>query len=152
MRYRYTPGAVYAVPLLDGFAYGRMLREPSAAFYDLRTDQRLTDVTVLATTPVHTVLGISRSAFRVWERVGVLPLTEEERIQRLLFSICDPISGAWSLYWEDDEGDHRVRTTEAEVAGLERASVWGEGHVQDRLNVHFGLAEQTPTWPPRQRR
>ena len=52
----------------------------------------------------------------------------------IAFFIQDPINGEFSIY---SDGGKIVPATPEEIVGLESASVWDPGHVEDRLRDYF---------------
>jgi hypothetical protein len=129
-------GNVVAIPLGDGtFAYGRVLREPLFAFYDLRTDQ-LAEACEVVRAPVAFTIWVMRRALTHgdWTVIGNVPI-EEKMLKAPLFFKEDPLSGALRIY-DGDTGEESAATRE-NCNQLERAAVWSRNHVVDRLVDHF---------------
>ena len=135
-RIRRKLGDVIAVPLRDGlFGYGRVLREPLIAFYNLQSSEPLPlEKIVLA--PVAFVLFVMNSAIidGDWSVLGNIPLSAD-LLQEPLFFKKDSITGALSTY-RDSTGEETPATRE-QCKGLECAAVWEPNHIADRLSDYF---------------
>jgi len=71
-----------------------------------------------------------------WIRVGNIA-SEELDIEPYFYK-KDPISGQLYLYHSEfAETNYERKATLAEIEGLERASVWAENHIEDRLRDHY---------------
>jgi hypothetical protein len=114
--------------------YGRVLKNPLMAFYDL-----------LAAKPIAIEdVGVQPVLFRIWVMnyavkkgrwpiIGHLPL-ERDLLEPPRFFKVDPISKRLFIYsnsGKDESASHQ------ECRGLERAAVWDPEHVEDRLRDHF---------------
>ena len=129
------PGAVVAIALGDGtYAFGRVLKEPLMAFYDLRADQ-IPPVNEIMQAKILFRIWVMNSAVTKgnWPIVGHAPLVEADQVLPTFFR-RDAISGKFSLY---RSGEAEVPATKEDCRGLERASVWSACHVEDRLRDHF---------------
>ncbi len=118
------------VGLPDGrFAYGRVYRDASVAFY--RTATEGPSQPPVGSRDFAFCVGVYRDVVLRWERVGSDPFTEAEGDGwPPPTSICDPITGAWKVY---RHGEIRPATA-AEAAGREPAAVWDEQHLLPRLS------------------
>ena len=134
-RQRWCPGDVIEIDLGDRrFAYGRVLKFPLIAFYDLVANE----------TPTLDRIIVSRIAFKIWVMkyavtsgewpvIGHIPLTDDLKESPRFFK-KDRIAKKLSIYLGD--GVEQPATLE-EIEGLECAAGWDPEHVVDRLNDHF---------------
>jgi hypothetical protein len=140
---RRNPGDVIAIPLGDGtFGFGRVLREPLIAFYDLRSSNLLRLEEILCA-PVFLTLLVMNYPITSgsWPVIGNAPLPNE-LLKEPLFFKKDPITGALTVY-RDSTGEE-VPATREECKELECAAVWEPHHIADRLQDHF--ANRTNKW------
>ncbi len=133
---RRIQGSVIAIPLPDGsFGYGRLLREPLIAFYDLRSEQILPLEAVLSAPIAFTLFVMNHPITKGhWPVIGKAPLSPELLDDPLFFK-KDPISGSLAIY-RDSSGEETPATKE-QCANLECAAVWEMSHILDRLQDHF---------------
>lgn len=133
---RRIQGNVIAIPLSDGhYGYGRILREPMIAFYDLRSSEILPVDTVLSSSIAFTVFVMNYPISEGhWQVIGSAPL-ESGLLKEPLFFKKDPINGALTIY-RDSSGEE-VPATKEQCADLECAAVWNPDHIIDRLQDHF---------------
>jgi hypothetical protein len=122
-------GTVLQVPLPDGtYAYGRVLRDASVAFYRTATEER--EHAPIGSRDFAFCVGVYRDVVLRWKRVGLDPFTDDEDDGwPPPHAIRDPLSSGWRIY---HRGTMRA-ATEDEAAGLEPAAVWDEQHVLPRL-------------------
>jgi hypothetical protein len=133
-RIRRRIGDVVKIPLGTGYyGFGRILKEPLVAFYDLR---------VQAVPNIETIIS-ARVLFKVWvmnhavtsgrwEVIGNRPL-EPDMIAEPVFFKQDPINNKFFKYYKSTA----VAATRQECLGLERAAVWEPEHVEDRLRDYY---------------
>jgi Immunity protein 26 len=133
---RRTIGDVLAIPLGDGtYAYGRVLREPLVAFYDLRSNEILPLDAILVASIVFTLFVKNYPITDgLWPVIGKAQLSGELRKEPLFFK-KDALSGALTIY-RDSTGEE-APASQDECMKLERAAVWEPHHVVDRLQDHF---------------
>src|ERR1700749_4026879 len=93
-RIRRIEGSVIAIPLSDGtFGYGRLLREPLIAFYNLRSKEILPAEAVLSSPIAFTLLVMNQPITDGdWPVIGKAPLSQELLNDPLFFK-KDTISG-----------------------------------------------------------
>jgi hypothetical protein len=133
---RRRSGDVVAIPLNDGtFGFGRVLREPLVAFYDLRSEQIL-PIDAVICAPVAFVIWVMNRAIThgTWPVIGHAPLSPDLCAERAFFK-KDAISGALTIY--RDATSDEIPATREECEDLECAAVWEPHHVVDRLRDHF---------------
>jgi hypothetical protein len=129
-------GNVFAIPLGDGkYGYGRVLREPLMAFYDLRTSG-IADLDEVLKSPIAFSVWVMHRALTggAWRIIGNAPLEKSLLEEPLIFKE-DPISRALSVY-RGSTGEEKPATRE-QCSQLERAAVWSQNHIVDRLFDHF---------------
>ena len=129
-RHKLQVGDVIQLALPSGrYAYGRVLRDASVAFYSEITAEP--GVPPVGSRNYQFVVGVYDDALTS-EGVSVVghdPSQDPEDDWPPPSSIRDPISGAVRIY---HHGRMRDATTE-ETEGLEPAAVWGLNHLTDRL-------------------
>jgi hypothetical protein len=131
---RIKEGDVVSVKLANGkFSFGRVLKNPLMAFYDLVSDVP-TDAAVVIESPVAFKTWVVNKAMRSgrWPVIGHYPLSDE-LLKPVTFAKRDPISKAISTYVDGKE----TRASIDECKGLESAAVWSAEHVEDRLQDYF---------------
>ena len=129
-------GDVIVIRLGDGsYCYGRVLREPMIAVYNLRNNEPLAMEVILAA-PVAFVLFVMNSAVTagIWPVIGNVPLTPDLLHEPVFFK-KDSLSGKFSIY-RDSTGEETPATRE-ECRNIECATVWEPQHVVDRLQDYF---------------
>ena len=137
-------GRVVRIDLGDGrCAYGRQLTGVVVEFFDrVGLVGEPIDLLELVTTPVAFTIWVSDRAFRRrggWELLDVVTLTQEEATRIYRFAKQDVGSSRLSVYTTGPvSGTHRERPASLEECqDLERAAVWDDVHVEDRLRDHF---------------
>ena len=129
-------GDVVAIPLGDGsYGFGRVLRTPLVAFYDLRKSN-ISELQDVLCAPVAFIVAVMKYALNDgdWPVIGYAPL-EEALMKEPLFFKKDGISGSLSIY-RDSSGVFTPASRE-QCEGLECAAVWDRCHLVDRLIDHF---------------
>ena len=127
-------GDFVRISLGDGwYSYGRVLRAPLFAFYDVRVREPL-GLEELQLRPLLFRVWVMKSALTSgrWVIIGNRPL-EKSVEQSPAFFKQDPITNDLSIYHEGKER----RATREECESLERAAVWDPTHVEDRLRDHY---------------
>lgn len=135
-RFRRTLGDVIAIALGDGtYSYGRVLREPLIAFYNLRSETILPMESVLSC-PIAFVLFVMNYPITdgTWPVIGNAPLAGNLLDEPLFFK-RDSISGALTIY--RDSTGKEIPATREQCKNLERAAVWEPNHIVSRLQDHF---------------
>jgi hypothetical protein len=129
-------GDFVGIPLGDGTnAFGRILRRPLIAFYDLRSHV-IPPFHTIAAAPVIFVTYVMKYAVTqgIWRVLGNAPLSEDLRTEPLFFK-RDPITRKLTIY-RDSTGEETPASRE-ECLRLERAAVWDPERIVDRLRDHF---------------
>ena len=100
-------GDVLAIPLGDGtYSYGRVIREPLIAFYDLRSEEVPPLKTVLSA-PLAFILFVMSYAVEDgdWQVIGNRPL-EDHLLGEPLFFKKDPLAGSLAVYRDSTGEEH----------------------------------------------
>jgi hypothetical protein len=127
----YKPGTFLRIPLADGsFGYGRALPIPDMAFYNYRTTEPSEDLDAIAASPV-----LFSQAVRVfndsgWDVLGIRPL--EGEVARPVVRFMQDLADYRKCRIFDSAGMSRSATPE-ECIGLERAAIWDDWHIEERL-------------------
>lgn len=135
-RQRRREGDFLAIDLGDGtLAFGRVLKEPLVAFYDLRIrNGEMPELQEILARPILWRIWVMNHAITKgrWKVLGHMPLEESLKHEPTFFK-QDPISGEVTLYRSQTE----YPSSAEECAQLERAAVWEPEHAEDRLRDHF---------------
>jgi Immunity protein 26 len=127
----YKPGSFLRIPLVDGsFGYGRVLKLPHDAYYDYRTDTPDSDLDRIASMPILFKIAVRHMGERGWEVIGWRKL-EEQFSQPIVQFMQDRGNFRDCLIF--DTADNERSAEPQECIGLERASVWEEVGVEERL-------------------
>ncbi|NML35505.1 immunity 26/phosphotriesterase HocA family protein [Paraburkholderia antibiotica] len=117
----------------ESFGYGRVLLEPTMAFYDLRSREMVAAREVVKAPVLFTIWVLNKAIkSEKWEVIGNLPLEDHLKAEPKFFK-QDMLSKKFFIY--DDVKN--IPATREDCIGLERASVWEANHVEDRLRDHF---------------
>ena len=136
-RQKITIGSVLEIPI-DGkyYVYAQILPHSECVFFNFKSKSPLVDYRVLNDTPILFVLGVYNYVITkgLWKKVGKLPIREELNTLPLAY-MYDRFTNKFCLY-NNNTGEITPSTKEA-VRGLERAAVWGENHVVDRIRDYY---------------
>jgi len=117
--------------------YAHICEKPLVIFYDYNGSNDLdlseiTELKILFKIWVYKYVPQTEN----WSRIGNL-FSNELNIEPYFYK-KDPISGELYLYHSEfSETNYERKTTIKEIQGLERAAVWAESHVEDRLRDHY---------------
>jgi len=143
---RRREGAFFEIALPNNkFSYGRILAKANYAFYDIYSDQPLTDIEMIGQAKVLFIIAVYKHVITkgLWKQIGIKAL--EPALQKLPMTyIKDPISpDTYRLY--DPNTGVMTPCTKADCKGMEVAAVYDKVHAEDRLVAHF---ENRPgRWP-----
>jgi hypothetical protein len=127
----YKPGSFLRIPLVDGsFGYGRVLKLPHDAYYDYRTDTPDSDLDRIASMPILFKIAVRHMGERGWEVIGWRKL--EEQFSQPIVQFMQDRGNFRDCLIFDTAGNERSAEPQ-ECIGLERASVWEEVGVEERL-------------------
>ncbi len=121
-----------------GLVFGRILRDPLIAFYDMKTDSTpsLDEIESAGVLFKIWVMNKAVSSGR-WSVIGNKELRPDLLVEPRFFK-QDPISKKFYIHGSKT-ADEPV--SPEECVGLERAAVWSAEHVEDRLMDHFNGVE-----------
>jgi hypothetical protein len=126
-----APGTFVRIPLGDGsFGYGRLLESPYAAFYRYRTSDPDSDLDRIASKPVLFKTAVRHLALEAWESIGWREL--EEPLKQPLVQFMQDIGDFRQCTIFDTAGNERTAEPQ-ECVGLERAVVWEQQGIEERL-------------------
>ncbi|MGN6180428.1 MAG: immunity 26/phosphotriesterase HocA family protein [Mucilaginibacter sp.] len=131
-------GAFFEIALSNGkFSYGRILPKASYAFYNVYSDQRITDIKEIQEKEILFINSVYKFAITKgrWKQIGLLELESKLKILPLEF-IQDPIDPQSFRIYNPNTGE-MTQTTKEKCVDLERAAVWEPEHVEDRIIDHF---------------
>jgi hypothetical protein len=131
-----TAGDFLRIPLENGtFAYGRVLDDNYAAYYDHFTTEAETGLDVIASKPVLFRVATRRLPGRdKWEVIGRRDLDTE--LARPVVMFMQDLANPADCVIFDSAGLER-KATPQECVGIENAAVWDARNVEDRLLAHF---------------
>ena len=139
---RFTEGNILEIKIDDYYVYAQMLKDPNLFFFDFRTKERLTDLSVLNDKPIIFILAVftRRASGCTWEKVGKMPIRDEFKTLPLqyIYRPKDKPKYQWAIY--DTNAGKIIETTEEEVRkhGItERAAVWYAINVEDRIRCYY---------------
>ncbi|CAM2942720.1 immunity 26/phosphotriesterase HocA family protein [Vibrio neptunius] len=115
--------------------FGHVLKEPLVAFYDMKVEaESIVRIDDVVESPILFKVWVMNNAITSgrWEVIGNVELSESLS-EPVTFFKQDRINKKVTLY--DDSKD--IPSTYQECLGLERASVWGANHIEDRLRDHY---------------
>jgi Immunity protein 26 len=131
-------GAFFEIKLPNGkFSYGRILPKATYAFYDIYSENKISDINEIDGKKVLFRVAVHNDAISKnrWKILGTLPLVKELMILPLKF-IQDELEPSQFEIYEPNTGKISP-ATKVEVIGLERAAVWDPEYVEDRIIDHF---------------
>lgn len=129
-------GEILRIPLQNGtFAYGRVIDENYAAFYDYVTPAPEQDLDVIASKPVLFRVATRRLPGRdAWENIGQRDLDAD--LARPVVQFMQDRANPADCVIFDSAGNERKAKPE-ECVGIERAAVWDSRNIEARLLAHF---------------
>ena len=131
----FPTGTFLTIRLPDGsFAYGRVLKSPYVAFYDVRSNEPIADLDVLESAPIVFVQAVRLSGVRRWAALGARPLAGAAAQPFLRYS-QDLLDYRHCVIF-DSLGNERSATP-AECIGIEQSAVWEAHGIEERLLDHF---------------
>jgi len=129
--HKHKIGAFVRIALADGsFGYGRLLDMPYAAFYNYRTESPDSDLDRIASKPILFRIAVRHLALDAWEFIGRRPL--EEQLTQPVVQFMQDIGNFRRCTIFDTAGNERAAEPQ-ECIGLERAAVWEQHSVEERL-------------------
>lgn len=118
------------------YVYAQILPMSFLVFFDYRSNRPLRDFSCLETAPVLFVIPVYDYVITkgIWLKVGKLP-TRKDLATLPLAYIYDEKSGTYSTY--NCYTGEIVSSNKEDVRGLERAAVWANNHVEDRIRDYY---------------
>ncbi len=159
-RQRERAGAILEIDV-EGlyYVYAQLVYTKQCVFYDFRSHEHLTDITILHNKPVLFVAAVYSYIITrgYWPIIGTMPIREEfrempnefihHRFDKQEFELYNPNTGAITP------------STFDECKYLERAAVWDRGNIVDRIRDYYNkvpciwlkedyelFPERKPTW------
>ena len=127
----YKPGSFLRIPLADGsFGYGRVLKLPHDAYYNYRTETPDSNLDRIGSKPILFKMAVRHMDERGWEVIGWRKL--EEQFSQPIVQFMQDRGNLLDCLIFDTAGNERSAEPQ-ECVGLERASVWEELGVEERL-------------------
>ncbi len=131
-------GAFIELSLPNGkFSYGRVLPKASYAFYNIYSDNRITDIDLIKASKVLFILAVYKHAVTKnrWKIIGKSELEDELKKMPMKF-IQDQLEPTQFRIYDPNSGEMK-RAKKEECLGLECAAVWEPEHVEDRIIDYF---------------
>jgi len=127
----YKPGTFLRIPLADGsYGYGRAISEVYITFYNYRTSEPSDDLDAIAACPLLFTQAVGVFSDSGWEVLGIRPL--EGEVARPVARFMQDLADYRKCLIFDTAGRKRQATPE-DCIGLERASVWDDRLIEERL-------------------
>lgn len=136
-RQRIIVGSIIEIQInKEYYVYAQILSNGGYAFFDYRNDIPLSDLTRLLDKPILFIVCVYDYIIKnnIWHVIGELPIRDELKTQPLMY-IHDANTDAYSLY--DNNTGKITPCTKEEAYGLERAAVWEENHIEDRIRDYY---------------
>ena len=136
-RQKITIGSIVEIPVEGNYyVYAQILPFGNCAVFDYRCKRQLTDFSVLNSSSVLFVVTIYDYIITkgLWEKVGKIPIRKELESIRNNY-MYDKYTNQFSLY--NEMTGEITPSTKAKARGLERAAVWAENHVEDRIRDYY---------------
>lgn len=136
-RQRITPEAILEIGHNSFFYYAQILNAKGCAFFNIRYEKPLEDISILNDQEVLFVLRVYDDVITKgrWGKVGKIEIRDSLKIEPNKF-IQDSINPNRIEIYNPNTGEITPSTKE-EVEGLECAAVWAANHVEDRLEDYF---------------
>ncbi|MCY1077449.1 Imm26 family immunity protein [Archangium lansingense] len=128
---KHKPGSFVRIALADGsFGYGRLLESPYAAFYQHRTMSPDSELDTIGASPMLFKTAVRHLALDSWEFIGWRAL--EEHLCQPLVRFMQDVGDFRRCTIFDTAGNRRAAEPQ-ECVGLERAAVWEQDSIEERL-------------------
>lgn len=137
-RQRITLGSILEININNQYnVYAQILTEADYAFFDYKSQNNLSDFSVLETAPILFIVAVYDDVVTKghWLKVGKLALRKELKVKPMKF-IQDSLNpDQFELY--DPNNGETIPATKDQCIGLEPAAVWEANHVEDRIRDHY---------------
>ncbi len=131
-------GAFIEIVLPNGkYAYGRILQKASFAFYNIYSDNNISDINAIQKSEILFINSVYKYAITKnrWKIIGVLDI--EPKLKELPMEfIQDNLAPTQFEIYNPNTGEVRC-AIKIECIGLERAAVWEPEHVEERIIDFF---------------
>lgn len=137
-RQQITTGSILEINIRNQyFTYAQILTEADYAFFDYKSEKRLTDFSVLNEVDILFIVAVYDKVITQghWLKVAKLDLRENFKVKPMKF-IQDAIYPEKFELYDPNTGEIRP-APKTECKGLERASVWDAEHVEERIFDHY---------------
>lgn len=129
-------GAFFKVQIDEGYhIYGRIIANYVYAFYDFRTNQEETDLSLIEQSKIIFKILVNHKAIKsgAWKIIGVgeLPADLKETVPFFIQEIGD-LTNCW-IDWNGS----CEKVEYLECIGLERLAVWDQIHVEKRISDYY---------------
>jgi len=142
-RQRITLDSILEVEINNGeyFVYAQILNEADYAFFDYKSDEKLTDLKILNGKEILFIVAVYDDVVTKghWMKVGKLPLRNELKIKPMKF-IQDAQNPEVFEFYNPNTGEI-TPAIKADCKGLECATVWEAIHVEERIQDHYNGKE-----------
>lgn len=136
-RQQETVGSIVQIHVNDEFyVYAQILPHGLQAFFDYKSDTELSDLNVLKNAKVLFITAVYKYVITkgIWLKVGKIPIREDLQILPLRF-VYDRISEKFFTY--NPETGETAPTTIDVAKKLERAAVWDDKQIEERIKNHY---------------
>jgi hypothetical protein len=131
-------GAFIEINLPNGkYSYGRILAKASFAFYNIYSDEKVTDLDRIGKSNVLFINAVYKYAITKsrWKIIGVSEIKSELQILPMEF-IQDILNPTHFEIYNPNTGEIKP-AKRADCIGLEKAAVWEPEHIEDRIIDYF---------------
>lgn len=135
---RITIGSILEINIEKSYyVYAQILGKAGYAFFDYKTEQQLSDLTILLSKPVLFITGVYNDVVTqgLWLKVGKIEVRNDLKVQPMQF-IQDALHPDRFEFYNPNTGEITPATKE-QVRGLERTAVWEANHIEDRIRDHY---------------
>lgn len=136
-RQQETVGSIVQIHINDEFyVYAQILPHGLLAFFDYKSDTELSDLNVLKNAKVLFITAVYKYVITkgIWLKVGKIPIREDLQVLPLRF-VYDRIREKFFTY--NPETGETAPTTIDVAKKLERAAVWDDKQIEERIKNHY---------------
>lgn len=137
VKQKITIGSILEIKICNYYCYAQILGMASYAFFDFKSGNNLTDLSLLESSPVLFILSVYNDVVTKgkWIKVGKIDIREDLKILPMKFiqDVLNPEK--FELY--DPNTGKIIPTTKEKALGLECAAVWEAEHVESRIMDYY---------------